>query len=170
VKVRVKAGILCSLTPSPSHPHPQANEKGNVMQKKSFSQKVMVLLGVCSKGVSPLVIFDEGTIDHTRYIEEVLPVALKYGKDVFRDDWVFQQDGAKPHVHQFKTQQWCQDNFASFIDKDHWPPNSPDLNPFDYCIWDEFVKVIDCNRVTSKPTMIQELNRAVKKNSRKCCF
>ncbi len=55
------------------------------------------------------------------------------------------------------------DDFPAFIDKDHWPPNSPDLNPLDYCIWDEFVKVIDWNKVTSKPTLIQELKRAVKK-------
>ncbi|CAF1691956.1 unnamed protein product, partial [Adineta ricciae] len=47
-----------------------------------------------------------------------------------------------------------------FIDKDHWPLNSPDLNPLDYCIWDEFVKVIDWNKVTSKPTVIQELKHA----------
>jgi hypothetical protein len=92
----------------------------------------------------------------------VLPVAFKYGNHVFGNDWTFQQDGARPHTHRL-TQQWCHDNFPAFIDKDHWPPNSPDLNPLDYCIWDEFVKVIDWNKVTSKPTLIQELKRAVKK-------
>ncbi|CAF2059441.1 unnamed protein product [Rotaria magnacalcarata] len=94
---------------------------------------VMVWLGVCSKCVFPLVIFDEGTVDHARYIEEVLPVALKYGNHVFGNDWAFQHDGAKPHIHQL-TQQWCHDNFPGFIDKDHWLPNSPDLNALDYCI------------------------------------
>ncbi|CAF3813941.1 unnamed protein product, partial [Rotaria sp. Silwood1] len=118
----------------------EANEKGGILQKKSFSQKVMVWLGVCSKGVSPLMIFDEGTVGHARYIKEVLPVALKYGNYVFGNDWTFQHDGAKPHIHQL-TQQWCHDNFSGFIDEDHWPPNSPDLNPLDYCIWDEFVKM-----------------------------
>ena len=78
----------------------------------------MVWLGVCSKGVSPLVIFDEDTVDHARYIKEVLPVALKHGNYVFGNDWTFQQDGAKPHIHQL-TQQWCHDNFPGFIDKDH---------------------------------------------------
>ena len=33
----------------------------------------------------------------------------------------------------------------------------------DYCIWDEFVKSINWNVVTSKTTLIQELKRAVKK-------
>ncbi|CAF2996750.1 unnamed protein product [Rotaria sp. Silwood2] len=124
----------------------EADKKGGIHQKKAFPQKVMVWLGVCSKGVSSLVIFDQGT----------------YGNHVFGNDWTFRQDGAKPHVHQL-TQQWCHDNFPGFIDKDHWPPNSSDLNPLDYCIWDEIIKFIDCNRATSKATMIQELTHSVKK-------
>ena len=132
----------------------EADAKGGIHQKKAFSPKVMVWLAVCSKGVSPLVIFEQGTVDHPRYIEEVLPVALKYGNIVFGKDWTFQQDGAKPHIHHL-TQQWCRDNFPGFIDKDHWPPNSPDLNSLDYCIWDEFANIIDWNKATSKETLIQ---------------
>ena len=60
----------------------------------------MVRLGACSKGISPLVIFQKDTVDHFRYIKEVLPVALKYGNKVFGNDWTFQQDGAIPHIHQ----------------------------------------------------------------------
>ena len=67
------------------------------------------------------------------------------------------------------TQQWCHDNFPGFIDKDHWPPNSAHLNLLDYCIWDDFVKVINRNKVTSKTKLIQELKRAVKKIRKKCC-
>ena len=42
-----------------------------------FPKKIMVWLGAYSKGLSPLVIFDNGIVDHNRYINEVLPVALK---------------------------------------------------------------------------------------------
>ena len=49
------------------------------------------------------------------------------------------------------------------MDKDHWPPNSPDLNPLDYSIWDEFVKIIDWNKVKSKATLIQQLKSSSKK-------
>jgi inhibitor of nuclear factor kappa-B kinase subunit alpha len=126
----------------------EADIKGGVRQKRKFPQKVMVWLGVCFKGVSPLVIFESGTVDHDRYIKEVLSVALKYGNDMFGNDWTFQQDGAKPHIHA-KSQEWCVNNFPSFIDKDHWPPNSPDLNPLDYCIWNEFAQAIKLNTVTS---------------------
>ena len=147
----------------------EADEKGGTHQKRKFPQKIMVWLGVCSQGVSPLVIFEQGTVDHDRYIKEVLPVALKYGNHVFKNDWTFQQDGAKPHIHRL-TQEWCHDNFPAFIDKDHWPPNSPDLNPLDYCIWDEFAKSMDWNKVTSKATMIPELKKAVQKIRKNVVF
>ena len=78
------------------------------------------------------MIFENGTVDHNRYINEVLPVALKYGNSILGNDWTFQQDGVKLHFHE-KTQEWCTNNFPSFIDRDHWPPNSLGLNPLDYC-------------------------------------
>ena len=86
----------------------------------------------------------------------MLPVALKYGNEMFGDDWTFQQDGATSHMHHL-TQQWCHDNFPSFIDKNHRPPNSPDLNPLDYSIWDELVHQMKWNKIKSKLTLIQEL-------------
>ncbi|CAF1541372.1 unnamed protein product, partial [Adineta ricciae] len=88
----------------------------------------------------------EGLVDHARYIREVLPITLEYGAQVYGNQWTFQQDGAKPHIH-YLTQQWCRDNFRAFIDKDHWPPNSPDLNPLDYSILDEFARVIHWDKV-----------------------
>ncbi|CAF1629333.1 unnamed protein product [Rotaria magnacalcarata] len=139
----------------------EANEKGGIKMKQKLPKKVMVWLGVCSKGVTPLVIFDQGTVDHKVYIQNVLPVALEFGSKIFGEHWIFQQDGAKPHVHHL-TQNWCQDKFPSFIDKDHWLPNSPDLNPLDYSIWDEFARAINWKTVISKTTLIEELKRAVK--------
>ena len=109
----------------------------------------MIWLCVCSKGVTPLVILDEGTFDHTAYIEKMLPIALKYGSKVFGSDWLFQQDGARPHSHHL-TQQWCRDNFPPFMDKVHWPPNSPDLNLLDYSIWNELVNTINWEKIKNK--------------------
>ena len=91
---------------------------------------------------TPLVILGEEIVDHTIYIEKVLSIALKYKNQVFGGDWIFQQDGARPHSHHL-TQQWCPDNFPSFIDKNRWPPNSSDLNPLTYSIRDKLVKTIN---------------------------
>ena len=79
---------------APSRAHMDA--KGGIKQIQKFPKKVMVWLGACSRrSVSPLVIFEEGTVDHERYIQEVLPVVLKFGNDMFGDNWMFQQDGGR---------------------------------------------------------------------------
>ena len=69
-------------------------------------------------------------MDHDRYMKEMLPVALKFGNDMFEIDWTFQQDSTRSRIHA-KSQEWCVKHLSCFIDKDHWPPNSPDLNPLD---------------------------------------
>ncbi|CAF1481933.1 unnamed protein product [Rotaria magnacalcarata] len=56
-----------------------ADKRGGIKHKRKFPQTVMMWLGVCSQGITLLVIFDEGTVDHACYIEKVLPVALEYG-------------------------------------------------------------------------------------------
>lgn len=111
----------------------EVDGKDDRMRKRKFSQQVMVWLGVGSKGVSPLVIFEKGSVDHSRYIAEVLPIVLAYGNNVFGNNWTFQHDGAMPHTHVL-TQQWRRDNFPAFIERNRWPPNSPDINPLVYSI------------------------------------
>ena len=78
--------------------------------------------------------------NEVRLIKNVLSVALNYGNEVFDDKWVFQQDGAKSHRH-YLTEEWCRDNFPSFIDKDRG--NSPDLKRLDDSIRDELIDVIN---------------------------
>ncbi|CAM2726997.1 unnamed protein product [Rotaria socialis] len=59
---------------------------------------------------------------------------------VFGSDWTFQQDGARSHIHHL-TQGWCRKHFPPFPDQYEWPPNSPDLNSLDYCIWTDLPKL-----------------------------
>ena len=66
----------------------------------------------------PLAIFNERTVDHAVYIEKVLLVVLRYGNEVLSSDWIFQQDGTKPHSY-YLTQQWCPNNFPTFINSDN---------------------------------------------------
>ena len=75
-----------------------ADKKGGIKQRRKFPWKVMVWLGARSKSITPLMILDEGTVDHTVYIKKVLPVALKYGNETFGRDWVFQQDMTPSHT------------------------------------------------------------------------
>ncbi|CAF4679155.1 unnamed protein product [Rotaria socialis] len=126
----------------------EADINGGIRQKRKFPHKLWFGL---------------------EYIKEVLPIALKFGNDTFGNDWTFQQDGAKPHTHA-KSQEWCAEHFPSFIGANDWPPNSPDLNPLDYCIWNEFAQLINWDAVTSKRTLIPALKRAVRKISQDVVF
>ena len=42
-------------------------------------------------------------MDHRRYIDEILPVALKYDNEGFGDNWTSQQNGTKPHMHSLNS-------------------------------------------------------------------
>ena len=64
----------------------EADIKSGIRQIRKFQQKVMVWLEACSKRLSPLVIFENGTVDHNRYINEMLSTALKYENSIFGND------------------------------------------------------------------------------------
>jgi len=51
------------------------------------------------------------------------------------DAYVFQQDSAPAH-HVRQTVELLQCETLKFVAPDLWPPNSPDLNPVGYRIWD----------------------------------
>ena len=67
----------------------EVDKQGGIKQTQKFPEKVVVWLAVCSKGMSPLVIFENATVDHSRYIQEVLPVVLEYSNNVFGNQWIF---------------------------------------------------------------------------------
>ena len=66
--------------------HSEANERDGIVEKRKLPPKVVVWLGACSMSISPLVILEEATLDHARYIKQVLPEALKYGNKVFSNN------------------------------------------------------------------------------------
>ena len=140
----------------------QADEKGGVYRKTKFPQGVMVWLGVCYDGVTRPVIIENGSINHQRYIDEILPIALKDGQKLMGKQFTYQQDGATAHTDRH-TQKWCKDNFWDFWPKSRWPPNSPDLNPLDYSMWQELCLHMNWDRIQNKKTLIAQIHAGVKK-------
>ena len=56
--------------------------------------------------------------------------------------YYLQQDGASPHTA-MTMQTWLHDKFEKkFIDKNMWPPRSPDLNPCDFFLWGHLKKSV----------------------------
>ena len=51
------------------------------------------------------------------------------------DHFVFQQDGARPQTAN-STINFLQNKVPELLQLKDWPPNSPDLNPVDYGIWE----------------------------------
>ena len=86
----------------------------------------MMWLGAYGEGLTSPVILEDGTMNAEGYIEEILRVALKCENKMLGNNWTYQQDGARPHIHSL-SRRWCADHFPTFIPKNRWPPNSPDL-------------------------------------------
>ncbi|CAF4947754.1 unnamed protein product, partial [Rotaria magnacalcarata] len=140
----------------------EADRQGAIHQKTKFPTKVMVWLGVCAQGLTEPVIIEHETMNAERYINEVLHITLRSGNRMLGDDWTYQKDGAKPHIHKM-VQKWYADHFPSFISKDRWPPNSPDLCPLDYSLWNELAESMDWHKITTKETLINEIICSVKR-------
>ena len=77
------------------------------------------------------------------------------------DNYIFQQDGATSHtslVCQSKLRQLLR---KRFINKDQWPPKSPDLNPLDYYFWEVIKTEVYKNR--SEPFQnLAQLSRRIR--------
>jgi inhibitor of nuclear factor kappa-B kinase subunit alpha len=126
-----------------------------IRQRAKFSRSVMVSAGVCSQGKGRLHFVPEKVkINAAHYMEQLLPKLVEDCHNLLGQDFVFQQDGAPAHTaHQ--TQQWLAENCPDFIGKDEWPPNSPDLNPLDFCVWGMMLQQYE--KHTPKPTTVAEL-------------
>ena len=57
----------------------------------------------------------------------LLPDLIADCRQLLPAGFIFQQDGAPVHTARV-TQDWLTAN-CHFINKNEWPPNSPDLNP-----------------------------------------
>jgi len=95
----------------------------------------MVSAGVCFGGKGRFHLVDESAkVDSAYYVDCLLPSLVEGCIQLLRGGDIFQQDGAPAHTAR-ATQNWLQINCPDFIDKDQWPPNSPNLNPLDYHVW-----------------------------------
>ena len=52
------------------------------------------------------------------------------------------------------------------MEKEIWPPNSPDLNPLDFFYWNEVVGNLDDTEVKTYDKFIKKISCAIKKVSK----
>jgi hypothetical protein len=104
--------------------------------RPTYSQSVMVSVGVSSLGCTQLVFVQPGVKINGSYYRDVL--LLQHLLPAIRQQsngyFVFQQDSAPAH-RAHETVALLKRETPAFISPLLWPPNSPDLNPVDYKIW-----------------------------------
>src|SRR6218665_2487602 len=67
-------------------------------------------------------------------------------KQLMPAGFIFQREGAPAHTARV-TQEWLHANCPEIIEKDRWPPNSPDLNPLDnHVTMLSWKGITNCNR------------------------
>ena len=138
-----------------------ANMNGGVFGKQKYPAKVMVALGATWNGLTEPYFFEEKKRLNTQDYLEVLTVYKSEGNRLFKSTkWNFQQDGAPIHTSN-QSQNWCKNNFAFFIPKDKWPPNSPELNPLDYSIQNKISNDIDYKNVTIRNDLIKKIKKSI---------
>jgi len=64
---------------------------------------------------------------------------------------------ARRRASTHNAQNWLRARCPDFITKDQWPPNSPDLNPVDYHVWDAMLEAY--RKLKTKLKTIAELIR-----------
>ena len=104
---------------------------------------------------------DKTKINATYYRDELLSLLLEDCNTLLGNDFIFQQDGALARTARL-SQDWLAVNSSDFIGKDEWPPNSPDINPLDYCVWG--VMLTDYQKHNPKPTTKAQLREVLQKD------
>lgn len=134
------------------------------LPRTNWPKNVMVAMGICWMGKSRIyVVPEETTINADNFIKLILkPMFEKdiprlYGKDAKKV--TFHMDSAPAHVAA-KTGQWLVDHKFSYIPKQDWLSNSPDLAPMDYAINYVFKKFLNAKVVKSRAQLVRSIRTA----------
>ncbi|CAF1221231.1 unnamed protein product [Didymodactylos carnosus] len=138
-----------------------ANERGGLHSIQKYPVCVMVAVGVTWYGLTRPYFCER--LNGQTYRDQLLPFYKEEGDRLFgHKNWSFQQGEASSHKDN-KAQKWCKNNFKFFIPKEKWPPNSPELNPLDYSIWDNISSNVEYHKVKTINDLRREVEKAMKK-------
>ena len=111
------------------------DENRLLQTRPTFSQSVMVSVGVSKLGCTDIHFVEPGTkVNGEYYRTNLLGQKLLPDMRHLSQYFIFQQDGAPAHRAR-DTVSFLQQETPDFLPPTLWPPNSPDLNPVDYSVW-----------------------------------
>ena len=91
----------------------------------------------------------------------MLPIVKRDGIQLIRENFIFQQDGAKPKMSG-KTLEAIEKLGFSIIAPEKWPLNSPDLNPLDYFFWNEAEVHLKTKKINNIAQLTQKIKEPIK--------
>ena len=80
--------------------------------------------------------------------------------------FIFQQDGASCYTSE-DTIQALKNLGIAYIGPDRWSPNSPDLNPFDYFVWNEIENRLKSKKFNNRDDLIKKIKESIKEIPKK---
>ena len=92
------------------------------------------------------------------YRDNILANMLPEIDAISGDNYIFMQDGVRPHTAQ-ATIEYLHENCTCLLEADYSPPNSPDLHPLDYCLWDLLESKIWRENIESMEVLTIEIER-----------
>lgn len=141
-----------------------------VAEKQLYPAKVSVWCAISKNKIIGPYFFEE-TVKEGNYLDMVVNYFWpEYCKQNNTTQYYFQQDGAPAHKAK-SVQAWLKSKFQDrFIDKDLWPPRSPDLNPCDYFLWGYLKDKVYAKQFDSIEALKEEIVIETKKISRIMLF
>ena len=120
----------------------------------------MVSLAISKAGKTSVLFVEPGAkVDAQYYTEVLLKRMIPQMNRLTRgEDYVFMEDGARAHTAQLTLKHLGKRKHLNLLEPHDWPPNSPDLNPVDYCIWGILeTNVYRGRRITDLDTLKQAI-------------
>ena len=106
-----------------------------IAERAMFCKQVMVSASVSKMGKTSVCFIELGASMTAQYYRDnILIHMLPEINDITGGDYIFQQGGARPHTAN-ETLMYLRNHCSSLLEPNYWPPNSPDLNVLDYCVW-----------------------------------
>ena len=97
---------------------------------------LMVSVAVSKVGKSSIFFVEPGEVSSAYYREKLLASMIpEIDRLTGYQPYVFMQDGARSHTANETVRFMNQQRYSALLQPNMWPPNSPDLNAVDYCVW-----------------------------------
>ena len=117
------------------------NHNRNQFPYLYFSSVAFCSVGVSKLGKTSIFFIEPGVKVNAEYyrntlLKDMLPEMSALANNGY---YLFQQDGATSHTAK-ATVEYLTNNVPELLKPSDWPPNSPDLNPVDYGIWENLAE------------------------------